>query len=228
MPSARILLVEDDPQLRQAIERYLRRHGFEVEAVGAGRSALERLEVGTTDLVVLDVGLPDVDGLQVLSQVRLTRDVPVILLTGRGAETDRTVGLELGADDYVVKPPFLPELVARMRAVLRRTAVPEPEDQRLDFGGLVIEPATREVLVEGEPVELRQREFDLLHFLASHPRHIFTREQLLEHVWASSVDWQLPSTVTEHVRRLRQKIERDPDNPRWIRTTRGVGYRFEP
>lgn len=223
----RILLVEDDASARDVLERYLRRQGFDVHGVDCGRRALATLQTDPADLVVLDVGLPDLDGLQVLTQLRRGSEVPVIMLSGESADHDRTIGLEMGADDCVAKPPFLPELAARCRAVLRRGA-PRTPAQRIEHGGLVIDHTTREVTVEGIGVELRQREFDLLWFLASHPRQVFSREQLLETVWGSSAGWQLTSTVTEHMRRLRQKVEPDPGCPRWLKTARGVGYRFEP
>jgi DNA-binding response OmpR family regulator len=158
--------------------------------------------------------------------------VPVILVSALGEEADRVIGLKMGADDYVVKPFSAAELSARIESVLRRaqmraTAVPEATN-RLAFPGLVIELQTRDVTVGGEKVEVTAKEFDLLAFLAGSPRQVFSREQLLRQVWGSSSDWQSDATITEHVRRLRRKVEQDPDNPRWITTVRGVGYRFEP
>jgi DNA-binding response OmpR family regulator len=179
------------------------------------------------DLVVLDVMLPRMDGFAVLRALREIADVPVILLTARSEEPDRVLGLELGADDYVVKPFSPRELAARVRSVLRRSRRPAAAD-RLEFEGLVIDGPAREARVGGRVVELTPKEFDLLAFLAASPRRVFSRGQLLEQVWDSSPDYQDSSTVTVHVRRIRQKIEDDPDTPRWITTVWGVGYRFEP
>jgi len=173
--------------------------------------------------------LPGVNGLDVLRRVRASSDVPVIMLTARAEETDRVAGLELGADDYVVKPFSPRELAARVNGVLRRTngrnaGSPSP----LTFDDLVIEPLSRQVTLAGDNVEMTPKEFDVLAFLASSPRQVFSRAQLLESVWQSSPDWQDPATVTVHVRRIRNKIEADPEHPRWITTVWGVGYRFEP
>jgi len=176
---------------------------------------------------VLDVMLPKIDGFSLLSRLRRDGDIPVVLLTARTEESDRVLGLGLGADDYVVKPFSPRELVARVRSVLRR-ARPSAPSPRIEYEGLVVDGATREVLVNGAAVSLTPKEFDLLAFLAGSPRHVFSRGQLLEQVWDSSGEFQDPSTVTVHVRRLRQKIEDDPDDPRRITTVWGVGYRFEP
>lgn len=206
---------------------YLTDAGYEVECVGDGDRAVAAVRRDPPQLVVLDVMLPGRDGLSVLRELRRSGTVPVILLTARSDEVDRISGLEFGADDYVVKPFSPRELVARVRSVLRRMA-PEADGMPLEFDGLRIDPATREVQVDGRPVELTRREFDLLHFMATEPRRVFNRAQLLEHVWDSSSQWQDPSTVTVHIRRLRAKLERDPEEPRWIRTVWGIGYRFEP
>lgn len=222
-----MLLVDDDPVVREVVARYLEEAGFRVDAVGDGAEAQQRLRASPPDLAILDVMLPGVDGLSLLRQLRTDRDVPVILLTARGEEIDRIAGLELGADDYVVKPFSARELVARARSVLRRAGAPTAAEP-LSFDGLSIDPSTREVAVEGHTMDLTRLEFDLLLFLASAPRQVFTRAQLLEQVWDSSPEWQDPSTVTVHIRRLRRKVETDPDEPRRIVTARGVGYRFEP
>jgi DNA-binding response OmpR family regulator len=171
--------------------------------------------------------LPEVDGLTVLGHLRRTSEVPVILLTARAEEVDRVVGLELGADDYVVKPFSPRELAVRVRNVLKRSR-PATEGPALDFGDLVVDTRTREVRVSGEVVPFTPKEFDLLVTLATSPRQVFSRRQLLDLVWSSSPDYQDPATVTVHVRRIRQKIEPDADRPRWIATVWGVGYRFEP
>jgi DNA-binding response OmpR family regulator len=226
--SQRILVIDDEPMVREVVARYLTEAGYEVETLADGDSARHAIRDATPDLVVLDVMLPGRDGLAVLRDLRSEQQrLPVILLTARSDESDRIQGLDIGADDYVAKPFSPRELVARVRSVLRRTSRPE-DSQPLEFDGLTIHPARREVHVDGERVELTRKEFDLLHHLASSPRQVFSRAQLLTSVWDSSPDWQDPSTVTVHVRRLRSKIERHPDEPRWITTSWGVGYRFEP
>jgi DNA-binding response OmpR family regulator len=223
----RVLVVDDEPVVREVVVSYLQREGYRAVEAADGSEALKIITATPPDLVVLDVMLPEVDGFSVLSRVRKLGDVPVILLTARTEESDRVLGLGLGADDYVVKPFSPRELVARVQSVLRRTRPAEPTP-RIEFDRLTVDGATREVLVDGSPVSLTPKEFDLLAFFASSPRQVFSRGQLLEQVWDSSADYQDPSTVTVHVRRLRQKIEDDPDDPRWIATVWGVGYRFEP
>jgi len=227
--TATILVVDDDDAVRTMLSRALTAEGFAVEVAADGDAARSALANQEPDLVVLDLTLPSEDGLDILAGLRETSDVPVILLTGRGAEHDRILGLKLGADDYLVKPFSPGELAARISSVLRRTrrsAVAAPTV--LDFGTLRIELETREVEVHGAKVDFTAKEFDLLAYLAGSPRQVFAREQLLQQVWDSSSDWQDSATVTEHVRRLRRKIEDNPDEPRWIKTVRGVGYRFEP
>jgi DNA-binding response OmpR family regulator len=172
--------------------------------------------------------LPEIDGFSLLAEVRKKTDVPVILLTARTEEPDRVLGLELGADDYVVKPFSPRELAARVRTVLRRAQTSRSVAERLQFDGLTIDGATREVTVDGRTVDLTPREFELLAYLAASPRQVFSRAQILEQVWDSSDEWQDPSTVTVHVRRIRQKIEENPNTPRYVCTVWGVGYRFEP
>jgi len=223
----RVLVVDDEPRVREVVARYLQLDGYEVEVAVDGEDARRSLADFMPDLVVLDVMLPAGSGLDVLREIRRYGELPVILLTARAEEADRVAGLELGADDYVVKPFSPRELTARVRSVLRR-ATPRPLLGRLLFEGLTIDVTSREVSADGIEVELTAREFDLLAFLASSPRQVFSRGQLLNQVWGSSTDWQDPATVTVHVRRLRQKIEADPQNPRWITTVWGVGYRFEP
>jgi DNA-binding response OmpR family regulator len=225
-----ILVVEDEPSISEVISLYLRRAGYQVTEVRDGQAALDFLGRRSVDLIVLDLMLPGVDGLEVTKRVRRTSETPIIILTARGSEADRILGLELGADDYVVKPFSPQELVSRVRAILRRvrserggTSVEPP----LEYDGLTIDPATRLVTVDGEERVLTTREFDLLWVLASNPRRALNREQLLEVAWGSA-DYIDPSTVTVHVRRLREKIERDPSDPRHIITVWGLGYRFEP
>lgn len=224
----RILLVDDEPMVREVVSAYLGREGFRVTEATGGAAALEALRTQEPNLVILDVMLPEVDGLSVLSELRRHSDIPVILLTARAEESDRVLGLELGADDYVVKPFSPRELVARVRTVLKRLHRVEPRYERHEFGDLVIDGRTREVFVEGKPADLTPKEFELLEFFCSSPRQVFSRVQLLEQVWDSSPEWQDPATVTVHVRRVRQKIEKDPETPRWVITVWGVGYRFEP
>jgi two-component system phosphate regulon response regulator PhoB len=224
---ARILVVDDDVDVRTLLQRALGAEGFDVDAVDGGQAARKAMALAPPDLVVLDLSLEGEDGLDVLGTLRKEGDVPVILLTGRGAEHDRVLGLKLGADDYLVKPFSPVELAARITSVLRRSGRSAPPPS-LDHGDLVLDLSTREVVVRGGSVDLTAKEFDLLAFLVSSPRQVFAREQLLRQVWSSSSEWQDPATVTEHVRRIRRKIEENPDKPRWITTVRGVGYRFEP
>jgi DNA-binding response OmpR family regulator len=232
----RVLVVDDDPDIRQLVARVLETGGFGVDAAEDALEAVSVLAAEQTDLVVLDVGLPGVDGLSLLERIRRTSDVPVILLTGRSGEQDRVNGLRSGADDYVLKPFSPDELVARVESVLRRTTRGRGQSAGADqasvnllrFDGLSIDLDSREVQVDGRHVAMTAREFGLLAFLASAPRRVFSREQILRQVWDSSTDWQDDATVTEHVRRIRRKIEADPDRPRWVLTIRGAGYRFEP
>ncbi len=197
-----------------------------------GASALASASATEPELVLLDIVIGVEDGREVLRDLRLISDVPVIFLTGRGLETERIAGLKLGADDYIVKPFSLGEVSARIETVLRRSGVNTAqhliEAPDISFGELQINENTHEVRIAGTLLDLTSKEFALLSFIASTPRQVYTRSQLLEHVWASSSEWQNEATVTEHIRRLRAKIETDPDHPKWIKTVRGVGYRFEP
>jgi DNA-binding response OmpR family regulator len=229
-PAQRVLVVEDDADVRHLLLRLLERDGYAVAEAHDALGAMEAIGADPPDLVLLDLGLPDVDGMELLERIRGRSGVPVIMLTGRTAEQDRIAGLRGGADDYVAKPFSPGELSARVESVLRRTtgSSAAPDVQELAFDGLVIDRGAREVRVGGEVVSVTAKEFDLLAFLAAAPRQVFTREQLLRQVWESSAEWQDGATVTEHVRRLRRKVEADPDRPRWLVTVRGVGYRFEP
>jgi DNA-binding response OmpR family regulator len=229
-PGSQVLVVDDEPTVREIVARYLERDGHAVHEAADGDDALAWLAAHRPDLVVLDVMLPGTDGITILRRIREQGDIPVIVLSARVDEVDRIVGLELGADDYVTKPFSPRELAARVRTVLRRPrlAAVEPTDGVLDYGALQIDRRAREVAVDGRGVELRPKEFDLLVALARSPRQVFTRRQLLEQVWDSAPEYQDPATVTVHVGRLRQKLEPDPDAPRWITTARGIGYRFEP
>ena len=226
-PSGKVLVVDDDEAIRALLTRYLEMEGFSVEQVPDGGGALAAIAASQPDLILLDLMLPSQDGLDILTRLRRDSDVPVILLTARGTEADRILGLKLGADDYVVKPFSPGELTARINSVLRRTRTNSPQSV-LRFEGLMLDLGTREVTAAGALVATTAREFDLLAFLAGSPRQVFSRQQLLANVWDSSEEWQDPDTVTEHIRRIRRRIEPDPDHPRWIKTVRGVGYRFDP
>ena len=229
----KILVVEDDPDISDLLKRVLESDGYEVEMATDSAGALRAVAEGEPDLVLLDVVLGGEDGRDLLVKLRQKSDVPAVFLTGRGLEGDRIAGLRMGADDYIVKPFSRGELSARIETVLRRArpvAVPDVKEQStsgLTFGELRIDLTTREVERAGELIELTAMEFNLLAFLASSPRQVFSRQQLLQNVWSSSSEWQDEATVTEHIRRVRRKIEVDPDHPRWITTVRGVGYRFE-
>jgi len=227
---SRILVVDDDATVSEVVKRYLERDGFVVETVADGRVALDRALAEPPELVVLDLMLPGMDGLEVCRRLRALAPVPIIILTARGQESDRIVGLELGADDYIAKPFSTKELVARVRAVLRRArgplAAPSPDGPRVhQDGDLAIDIAAREARLGADVVALTAREFELLAFLVRHPRQAFRREEILEHVWGYR--YGDTSTVTVHVRRLREKIEPDPANPVRIATVWGVGYRWE-
>ena len=224
---ASVLVVDDEPTIGEIVSRYLERAGYDAEVVPDGNAALDAFARRRPDLVVLDLMMPGIDGLEVMRRMREQQGarVAIILLTARGEESDRITGLQLGADDYVVKPFSPGELVARVNAVLRRhdpaTALAPP----VAIDDLVIDPESREATREREPLLLTQREFDLLLFLAQHPGKAFSREQLMDHVWRFSY-YTDTSTVTVHIRRLRAKIERDPDQPKYIETVWGTGYRF--
>ena len=224
-----VLVVDDEPTVREVVVGYLRRDGHAVSEAAVGPTALRLLEEDPPDLVVLDMMLPGVNGLDILRRIRATGDMPVIMLTARAEESDRVAGLELGADDYVVKPFSPRELAARVNGVLRRAAPKvTPSAGPLQFDGLTIDVRSREVHLDGAVVDMTPKEFDVLAHLAGSPREVFSRADLLRDVWQSSPDWQDPATVTVHVRRIRNKIEVDPERPRWITTVWGVGYRFEP
>lgn len=222
----RILVVDDDPTISDVVTRYLQSDGYDVQVAFDGEEALEHARAFYPDLVVLDLMLPKLDGLEVCRLLRSQGSVPIIMLTAKGDEMDRLVGLNLGADDYIAKPFSPRELVARVKAVLRRSgSVPGIEEDSLRIDGLYINPRTRQVSVGGNDVDLTAKEFDLLRFLAMHPRQVFSREQLLNDVWDYLYAGDT-STVTVHIRRLREKIEADPTRPRYILTVWGVGYKF--
>ena len=222
-----VLVVDDEPIVREVVVRYLEREGYRTLEAGDGDRARELLEGETPDLVVLDLMLPGTDGLSLCRWIRSRSQLPVIMLTARGEEADRIVGLELGADDYVTKPFSPRELTARVRTVLRRAAPTVLDAPAVTFASLKIDAGTREVTREGRLLKLTAREFDLLWFLASHPRNVFSRGQLMDRVWGYEAALDT-GTVTVHVRRLREKIEEDPSRPRHLQTVWGVGYRFAP
>lgn len=221
----KILIAEDDHSCRSALHHYFERFGYRVSEAADGPASLRAVFQSSADLVILDLGLPGVDGNDVLAKIRRDSAVPVIVCSGRDSESERVRVLNLGADDFVVKPFSFAELEARVRAVLRRGAH-APANRRIHFGDLVIDRDTRSVLLSDSLIPMTRKEFDLLTFLASSPGRVFSRQDLLERVWASTDEWQGCSTVTEHVRRIRLKIEDDPNAPRWIATARGIGYRF--
>lgn len=228
----KILIVDDDEKLVKLMETFLSGEGYEVLTAGDSSAALRMIAAHNPDLVLLDIVLGDEDGRDVLRELQMISDVPTIFLTGRGLESERIAGLKLGADDYVVKPFSLGEVSARIESVLRRAGVNAKQHEidapNLHFGDLRINESTHEVHLKDNLLDLTSKEFSLLVFLASTPRQVYTRAQLLDHVWESSSEWQNEATVTEHIRRIRAKIEVDSDHPRWIATVRGVGYRFEP
>ncbi|HVD86611.1 MAG TPA: response regulator transcription factor [Solirubrobacterales bacterium] len=227
-----VLVVDDEPTIVEIVSRYMERAGYEAHGAGDGPEALRLAELHRPDLVVLDVMLPGIDGIEVMRrlQERPGRRTAVILLTARGEESDRLVGLRHGADDYVVKPFSPAELVARVDAVMRRVSPPDTDEEAappIERGPLRVEPATRRVFLDGEELSLTMREFDLLAYLAARPGRVFSRDQLMEAVWEYPF-FTDTSTVTVHIRRLRAKLGDDPAEPRFIETVWGVGYRFRP
>jgi len=224
--SATVLVVDDEPIVREVVATYLRREGYRTLEAGDGTAARALLESHDPALVVLDLMLPGIGGLELCRWIRARSEVPVIMLTARGEEADRIVGLDLGADDYVTKPFSPRELVARVRSVLRR-APGARAPQRIEAGDLVIDAGSREVTRDGRPVRLTAKEFDLLWFLAGNPRLVFSRDQLMDRVWGYEAAFDT-GTVTVHVRRLREKVEAEPSRPRHVQTVWGVGYRFVP
>jgi two-component system response regulator ResD len=228
--AARVLVVDDEPIVRDVLTRYLSKAGFRVDSAEDGEGALERFRTAPPDLILLDLMLPGVDGVEVFTRIRADYDTPVIMLTARGQETDRVIGLEIGADDYIAKPFSPREVVARVKAVLRRSPAGSgegPDEGPIRFEGGEIDSGARTVTVRGRSVSLTPKEFDLLLFLARNPGRVFGRLELLEELWDFAYDGD-PATVTVHVRRLREKTERDPSRPRHLITVWGAGYRFDP
>jgi two-component system, OmpR family, response regulator ResD len=222
-----VLVVDDESIVREVVVRYLEREGFTTLEAADGDHARALLESNTLDLVVLDVMLPGTDGLELCRWIRARSSLPVIMLTARGEEADRIVGLELGADDYVTKPFSPRELAVRVRTVLRRAVPPDDVRELLSFGDVEIDTRTREVRKNGSELRLTAKEFDLITFLARHPRRVFGRDQLMSRVWGYEAALDT-GTVTVHVRRLREKVETDPSDPRHLQTVWGVGYRLVP
>jgi two-component system, OmpR family, response regulator ResD len=228
MSEARVLVVDDEPMVREVLVRYLEREGYAVDTAEDGEAALSTFEASRPDLVLLDLMLPRIDGLEVFRRMRSDRSTAVIMLTAKGEETDRVVGLELGADDYVAKPFSPREVVARVRAVLRRSHSGSGGDLDVfSVGELEFDGPRREARRAGRPLRLTRKEFDLLHLMASHPGRAFTRSELIDEVWDFAWDGDT-ATVTVHVRRLREKIEADPSDPQHLITVWGIGYRFDP
>jgi len=221
-----VLVVDDEPSVRDVVVRYLHQEGFETLEAGDGDAARELLEQQTPSLIVLDLMLPGMDGLSLCRWIRERSELPVIMVTALGEETDRLTGLDLGADDYLTKPFSPRELVARVKAVLRRSS-PPPANERIEFGELVMDGARREARKSGAPLRLTALEFDLLWFLASNPNRVFERGELMSHVWGYTSELDT-GTVTVHMRRLRAKIEDDPSRPRHLETVWGSGYRLTP
>jgi two-component system, OmpR family, response regulator ResD len=224
-----VLVVDDAPTITEVVCRYLQRAGYRTAIAADGAQALEAASERRPDLVVLDLMLPRIGGLEVMRRLREQDHdrMPVILLTAKSEESDRIIGLRLGADDYVVKPFSPAELVARIDAVLRRVDVPAGQGEAIEIGDLVVDPSSRRVLVSGVEAQLTGREFDLLLFFIMHPGQVFSRNQLMDAVWQYSF-YTDTSTVTVHLRRLRAKIETDPAEPRHLQTVWGIGYRFQP
>lgn len=224
-----ILIVEDEPSIAEVVGLYLKRAGYQVIFAQDGIEAQDKIESESPDLIVMDLMLPIIDGFELTRWLRAQNDTPIIMLTARRDEVDRITGLEMGADDYILKPFSPQEVVSRVRAVLRRTN-PKPGEsveKPLTFPSMSIDPQTRLVTIDGREIILTAKEFDTLWLLAQHPRQVFTRNHVLERVWGIS-DYIDPSTVTVHIRRLREKIESNPSDPQYLITVWGVGYKFEP
>jgi DNA-binding response OmpR family regulator len=227
-PSPTILLVDDEDSVRKVLAFPLEKDGYTVVQASDGEEALRRFDAGPVDLVVLDIMLPRLDGLEVCKRLRATSTVPIIMLTARDDELDKVIGLELGADDYITKPFSIREFRSRVRALLRRAKAPHAggeQDERIEHDGLVIDVPRRTVEVRGRPVQLTYVEFELLRALAAQPGRVFSRRMLLEALWKSA-DYRDPRTIDVHVRHLREKLEPEPRTPEFILTVRGVGYRF--
>jgi DNA-binding response OmpR family regulator len=225
--AATILLVDDEESVQKLLTYPLEREGYRVVQARTGEEALERFAAQEIDLIVLDLMLPRIDGLEVCRRVRATSTVPIIMLTARDDEVDKVLGLEIGADDYITKPFSIREFRSRVRALLRRAQLSVQQDrgEEVEVAGLRLDTARRAVTAQGSPVQVTYVEFELLRTLLSHPGRVYTRQQLLESLWGSA-DYRDPRTIDVHIRHLREKIERDPSEPEYLFTVRGVGYRF--
>jgi DNA-binding response OmpR family regulator len=222
-----ILVVDDDPDARCIATTILESEGYGVVEAETAERALDTMRNRRVDLVILDLALPGTPGLELLAMLRRHHDVPVLIISGNNDVNTRIVGLRVGADDFVVKPVAPGEISARVGALLRRSE-PVRLVGKLEFDDILIDRDARQVFVRGRRIDLAPKEFDLLQFLASSPRRAYSRQMLLEKVWQSSAEWQQQATVTEHIRKLRTKIEDNPAAPRWICTVRNMGYRFDP
>ena len=227
MARARVLAVDDDPSILTMLQRALELENLDFSSATTPAEARKVIVDWAPDVILLDIMLAGEDGIELLTEFRRDLDIPVILVSGKGSEMDRVLGLRMGADDYVVKPFSYPELVARIGVAIRRSTPRREESRRREFGSLAIDLVAREVFIRGALIDTTAKEFDLLEFLSGSPRQVFTRDQLLQQVWESSSEWQDVATVTEHIRRLRHKIE-STEGEQHIVTVRGVGYRFEP
>jgi two-component system alkaline phosphatase synthesis response regulator PhoP len=226
----RVVIIEDERDIVELVRYNFRKEGFEVESFGRGREGLDFLRRNPVDVVLLDILLPDDDGFNICRRLRADdrlRALPVIFLTAKGEEVDRVLGLEIGGDDYVVKPFSPRELVARVKAVLRRQERVAEKREVVEVGSVRLDTRTQEVTIRGRSVQLSTLEFRLLYHLASHPRHVFNRDRLLDEVWGRD-RFVTPRTVDVHIRRLREKIEALPNRPQFLQTVRGSGYRFSP
>ena len=226
-PTKTILVVDDDPDARRIARTILASEGYDVLEVETAERALDTIRNRRVDLVILDLALPGTPGLELLATLRRHNDLPVLIISGNNDVNTRIVGLRVGADDFVVKPVAPGEISARVGALLRRSE-PIRLAGTLEYDDIIIDRDARQVFVRGQRIDLAPKEFDLLQFLASTPRRAYSRQMLLEKVWQSSVEWQQQATVTEHIRKLRIKIEDNPAAPRWICTVRNMGYRFDP
>jgi len=225
----KIMVADDEDKIRHLIRMYLEKEGYEVGEAVDGKAVLTKLEQDASwDLLLLDIMMPETDGWQVCREIRKKSDIPIIMLTARADEIDRVLGLELGADDYVVKPFSPRELVARIKALLRRVRAkqPEPEEALLKFTGLTVDPGSRKIVLMGQLLSLTPKEFELLVFMASSPGQVFSREQLLRNIWDYDYFGD-PRTVDTHINRLRDKLTKNKQAPQYIRTVWGVGYKFE-
>ncbi|MFP4978361.1 response regulator transcription factor [Paenibacillus sp. CN-4] len=231
MRRVNVLVADDDREIRELIKTYLEREQYEVNTAADGTEALARFNAGRYDLALLDVMMPGIDGLELCRQIRSRSNIPIVMLTAKDEETDKIIGLGIGADDYITKPFSIHEVVARVRSLMRRYLVlgasgtADDGDPVLRYKGLRIDAKTYTATVRGDTVALTAKEFELLQFLASHPEQVFTKIQLFRQLWDNGYI-EDDNTVMVHIRKLRVKIEEDPSNPKWIRTVWGIGYKF--